>query len=130
MKKLILAAMVAVFTLSGCQSDADVASRNLSVAAEQFEVMRRVIFYNGITDKYILVVEGRCSVEFYAEKFTVTCKIGPEMYKKHYLGRADNVFPFVEQLESVDVSIYHYRVVFKPETLIPDIDLVTSITGD
>jgi hypothetical protein len=99
------------------------AARNLSKAADQFEIQRRIVFYNGITDKYILMVEGLCSVEFFTEKFTVTCKTGPNEYKKHYLGRADNVFPFVEQLDPADVSTYRYRVVFKPTSIIPDIDV-------
>ena len=35
--------------LTAC-SDADVASRNLSKASDQFEVSRRIVFFNGITD--------------------------------------------------------------------------------
>ena len=89
-----------------------------------FEINRRVVFYNGITDEYILSIEGRCSVEFLTNKFVVTVKTGPTTFKKHYLGRADNVFPFVEQLDSVDIDVYHYKVIFKPQTIIPDIDLV------
>ena len=92
-----------------------------------FRINRRVVFYNGITDKYILSVEGRCSVEFYSDKFCVTCKTGEGEYKKHYLGRADNVFPFVEQLNPTPVDVYHYKVIFKPEAIIPDVDLSTSL---
>ncbi len=122
MKKFLLLVIV-VFSLVGCESDARVASSNLATAADQFEIYRRVVFYNGITDKYILQIEGFCSVEFYTNKFTVTVKTGPNTYKKHYLGRSDNVFPFVEQLEAANVSAYHYRVIFKPQSIIPDIDL-------
>jgi outer membrane murein-binding lipoprotein Lpp len=51
MKKLAVAAAALVaLPLAGCSSDADVASQNLSKAAEQFEIMRRIIFFNGITD--------------------------------------------------------------------------------
>jgi hypothetical protein len=35
---------------------------------------------------------------------------------------SDNVTYFVEQLEPVGVSVYHYEVVFKPQAIIPDID--------
>lgn len=110
--------------VAGCDSDADVASENLSKAAEQFEIERRVVFFNGITDKYMLTIEGRCSIEVDGAdgQLEVTCKLGPNEYKKHFLGLSDNVTYFVEQLESVDVSVYHYRVIFKPETIIPDID--------
>ena len=114
--------MAGVLLLSGCDTDANIASRNLSKAADMFEIERRIVFYNGITDTYILSVEGRCSVEFYSDKFVVTCKT-ENGFVKHYLGRADNVFPFVEQLETADVSAYRYKVIFKPLSIIPDIDL-------
>lgn len=124
MKKLFV--LIAIIIMAGC-TDANIASRNLSKAADMFEINRRVVFYNGITDKYILSIEGRCSVEFYTDKFVVTVKTGPNEFKKHYLGRADNVFPFVEQLSSSPVDVYHYRVIFKPQSIIPDIDLETSL---
>jgi len=124
---LIFIVLFAITILSGCEGDAQIASRNLSKAADMFEINRRVVFYNGITDAYILAIEGRCSVEFYPDKFTVTVKTGPNEFKKHYLGRADNVFPFVEQLDSASASVYHYRVIFKPQSIIPNIDLETSL---
>lgn len=122
MKSVAVAASL-VALLAGC-SDADVASRNLSRAADQFEVTRRVVFYNGITGDYILSVEGLCSLGNYddAGQLTVTCKTGPTAYKKHFLGLSDNVTFFAEQLDGVDVSVYHYRVIFKPQTILPDVD--------
>lgn len=125
---MILAAAVAV--LAGC-SDADVASRNLSKAADQFEVNRRVVFYNGITGDYILVVEGLCSLgnNDGPGRLSVTCKTGPDAYKKHFLGLSDNVTFFAEQVEPAKVSAYHYRVIFKPQTIVPNIDLETSLGG-
>jgi hypothetical protein len=128
MKKLIMIIFAALMFLglSGCETDARLASRNLSKAADMFEITRRIVFYNGITDAYILSIEGRCSVEFTTLRFIVTCKTGPGAFKKHYLGRADNVFPFIEQMESAGVSVYQYRVIFKPESIIPNVDLSTS----
>ena len=109
--------------LAAC-SDADVVSRNLSKSADMFEVNRRVVFYNGITDTYMLTIEGRCSLGNYDNNkyLSVTCKVGDEEYKKHFLGLSDNVTYFVEQLEPLDVSVYHYRVVFKPQVVLPDVD--------
>lgn len=128
MKKFIAVSAVAVLTavgLSGCESDADVASHNLSKAADNFEVQRRIVFYNGITSDYILEVQGLCSLGNYdsAGQLTVTCKTGPEEYKKHFLGLSDNVTYFAEQLEGNNVSTYYYRVVFKPQVIVPDIDV-------
>ncbi len=122
MKKLIVIFVCLAGIFYGC-TDAYIASKNLSKDADMFRINRRIVFYNGITDKYILSIEGRCSVDFFPEKFTVTCKTGENEFKKHYLGRADNVFPFVEQIDSANVSVYRYKVVFNPTAIVPDIEL-------
>ncbi|MDN7700041.1 hypothetical protein QZM15_16345 [Burkholderia sp. AU44665] len=121
MKKAIFVA-ACLSVLAGC-NDADVASRNLSQAADNFQVNRRIVFYNGITGDYMLSIEGLCSLgnNDKARELSVTCKTGPNSYKKHFLGLSDNVTFFVEQVESADVSAYHYKVVFKPSVIVPDI---------
>lgn len=125
MKKLIIIAIASVITLLvGC-TDAEVASRNLSQAADQFEINRRIVFYNGITGEYMLEIEGYCSLGSASETkaVTVTCKTGPNAYKKHFLGLSDNVTYFAEQIDPAPVNVYHYRVIFKPSAIVPDIDL-------
>lgn len=123
MKKLMVAA-VAALVLVGCARDADVASRNLSIAADMFEIQRRVVFYNGITGEYILSIEGLCSLGNSDTnlRMSVTCKTGPSEYKKHFLGLSDNVTFFAEQMAPSKESPYHYRVIFKPQSVIPDVD--------
>ncbi len=59
----------------------------------------------------------------------VTCKTGPAAYKKHFLGLSDNVTYFVEQMEPVAVSPYRYRVIFKPDLIVPDVRLSTGMGG-
>lgn len=131
-KKIAIAGAVLLgaASLTACNSDADVASRNLSTAAEQFEIQRRVVFFNGITDKYLLEINGLCSVETtdaaLGGSLEVTCKTSPTTYKKHFLGLSDNVSYFVEQIDSANVSAYRYRVIFKPDVIVPEIDLETQ----
>lgn len=125
---IVGAAVLLGIALTGCTDDAEVASRNLSKAADNFEVERRVVFFNGITDAYLLSIEGRCSITDQGNQLEVTCKVGDADYKKHFLGLSDNVSYFVEQLEGVDVDLYRYRVTFKPEVIIPDVNLRTSRT--
>lgn len=125
MKKLLLAALIpATLALSGCNDDATVASHNLSKAADMFEITRRVVFYNGITGEYMLSLEGRCSLKADGmdKQLEVTCKTGPNAYKKHFLGLSDNVTYFAEQIAGAEVSVYHYRVIFKPQSILPDVD--------
>ena len=124
MKKLLFVLIVITLLATGCM-EADVASKNLSKAADQFEVTRRIVFYNGITSEYILTIEGQCSLGNYDEmgELSVTCKVGPNEYKKHYLGLSDNVTYFAEQIEAYPASVYHYRVIFRPSVIIPDIEV-------
>lgn len=126
-RKAIIAALLAAAAVAGC-TDADVASRNLSKAADMFEVNRRIVFYNGITGEYMLTVEGLCSLgnEDKTDRLSITCKVGVGEYKKHFLGLSDNVTFFVEQLAPSKQSAYHYRVIFKPQTILPDIDVRAS----
>lgn len=119
---VVAAAIVGGIALSGCASDADVVSENISKAADQFEIARRVVFVNGITDKYLLSIEGRCNISDDGNQLEVVCKTAGGEYKKHFLGLSDNVTYFVEQLEAANVSADHYRVIFKPEVIVPDVD--------
>lgn len=127
MKKLfaIPALLLAVVLVGAGCSDADIASENLSTAADNFEIERRIVFYNGITGEYMLSIEGLCSLgnDRTAVEISITCKTGVGEYKKHFLGLSDNVTFFVEQVDSANVSAYHYKVVFKPAVIIPDIDI-------
>lgn len=118
-----IAAMAAMgFTVTACSSDAQVASENVSKAADNFEVTRRIVMFNGITDKYLMVIVGACSIDDQKTQLEIICKTGPGEYKKHFLGLSDNVSYFVEQGEPVKASAFHYRVIFKPQSIVPDMD--------
>jgi len=123
-KWLMLATVSALgLVLFGCEKPADVASRNISLAADNFEIARRVSFINGITGDIMLEIEGLCSLGNFDSvgQLTVTCKDGKE-YKKHFLGLSDNVTFVAQQLEGVDVSSFHHRVMLRPQSILPDID--------
>jgi len=117
-----------VASVSACD-DVDIADKNLQKAADNFEIVRRVVFYNAIRDTYMLEVVGRCSVNPGSARLSVTCKTGPDTYKRHFLGWSDNSPYFVEQLGDSPVNVYHYRVTFKPQAIIPDIDFRGSVNA-
>lgn len=129
MKKQILGLSLIALLFSGCD-DAQIASENLKKSADNFEIDRRVIFYNGITGEYMLNIEGKCSItkDKLENQLEVICKISNSEYKKHFLGLSDNVTYFIEQLQPKEASAYHYRVTFKPQSIIPDIDFRGSAT--
>jgi hypothetical protein len=124
MKRILLAITLTIggLMLAGCD-DAKVASMNLSKAADNFEINRRIVFYNGITNDYLLEIVGLCSQEPSDKKLAVICKTGPGQYKKHFLGLSDNVTYFSEQMEPAQASVYMYRVTFKPSVIVPAIDV-------
>lgn len=125
MKKIATAlGMSALLLFTGACTDAEVASQNLSKAADQFEIDRRIVFFNGITDTYLMTIEGRCSInaDGLDSQLEVTCKTGEDQFKKHFLGLSDNVSYFVEQVQPAEADTYRYRVIFKPEVIVPDFD--------
>jgi hypothetical protein len=127
---VVLLSTVALVALVGCGSQADTASKNISVRAEKFEVQRRIVGVNGITDKVEFIVEGKCSIEGDGlgnlNALIVTCKHGPKDYRKHYVGMSDNMFFISTQLQGIAVSEYRTKIVLKPQGIIPDLDLVTG----
>lgn len=129
MKKSIAVAALALggLGLAGC-SAAETTSYNISKDSDNFKVERRIVFLNGITDTYLLTIEGRCSIQpdMAEAQLEVTCKTGEDAFKKHFLGLSNNVTYFIEQMDPVDVDEFHYKVVFRPESIVPDIDLQTS----
>jgi len=129
---VVLGGLLLTGGASGCTSDAATVSENLSTAADQFEVQRKIVGINGITDKPAFEVEGKCSITDETRQLEITCKHGENDYRKHFVGLADNVFYVATQLDAMDVDEYRTRVIIKPETIIPDFDLETSgdLEGD
>lgn len=129
MKKIFLAALVTMsaFCVSGCnENDATVASANLSQAADNFQINRRIVFLNTNTDTYALEIEGLCSIgkgDSIEREITVTCKVGKDQYKKHFLAASNDLTFFAEQLDPAPADVYHYKVTFKPSTILPSVDI-------
>ncbi|ASR87224.1 hypothetical protein SEA_LASTHOPE_56 [Mycobacterium phage LastHope] len=118
----VVVAAAAGLGLSGCSTDADIASANLSKASEQFEVSRRIVAINGVTDKYLFTVEGKCSLEYPENRTEIVCKLGNGSLIKHVVRQSDNVTLIMEQTDGTAVSTDHYRVIFKPEAIVPNVD--------
>jgi hypothetical protein len=123
---IALVILAGIFGLSACGSGAEKVSQNLSTAADNFEIHRQVIFYNSISDEYVLSIEGRCSITDQQYQLEVTCKVGPDAYEKHFFGLTDNMGYFARQSQPVDADEYATRIILKPENLIPNVDLQTS----
>lgn len=123
--KLVMAGVMAAVFMVGCSQPAAVASRNLSTAADNFEIDRKIVFYDSVQGRYILLVEGRCSIEVDTRdnQLEVVCKTGPNEFKKHFLGLSTTVTYFAEQIREIKTDTYQYRVVIRPEQIINSYEL-------
>lgn len=128
MTKRIVITIALIATFAGCGSNADTVSKNISKEAEKFNVQRHIVGINGITDKVLFEVEGRCSIET-NRVLVVTCKHSPKDYRKHYIGLSDNVTFVNVQTKGLKVSQYRTKIIIRPEALLPDLDLVTGEQG-
>lgn len=124
MKKIcaILLAVVCLLScLTGC-TEAENVNYNLSQAADNFEVVRRITVYNARTDMIIMEMEGLMSISNNgANELVVTCRTGRDEYKKNYVYLNEYVIYVVEDITGTVTDPYHYKIHFY--TALPDIDI-------
>ena len=126
MKKIlaIILAIVCVFSafaLCSC-SAAENVNHNLSVSADNFEVLRKITVYNARTDLIIMEMEGYMSLSNNStSELVVTCKTGPGEYKKNFVYLNEYVIYVVEDITGTVTDPYHYKIHFY--TALPDIDI-------
>jgi hypothetical protein len=118
----IAVASVAGLAACGSQNTADVASENISTAAANFEIARKITTVNNITGDYFQVIEGRCNIEAEPAQLEITCN-SPQGTVKNFVGLNAVTTYYVDQLDPAVVSVDQYRVVINPSTLIPDVDV-------
>lgn len=127
MKKFIIVTicliLASVFCFGMCScTAAETINMNLSQAADNFQVLRRITVYNARTDLIVLEMEGYMSISNNdTSELVVTCKTGPDDYKKNYIYLNEYVIYVVEDMDATNTDPYHYKVHFY--TPIPDIDI-------
>jgi hypothetical protein len=123
MKKLIALILVVVCIVGCCVgcSSADNVNYNLSQAADNFEVVRKITVYNARTDLIVMEMEGLMSLSNNStSELVVTCKTGPNEYKKNYIYLNEYVIYVVEDITGTTTDPYHYKIHFY--TAVPDYD--------
>lgn len=124
MKKTICILLLCIITLCGFASctAADNVNYNLSQAADNFEVARKITVYNARTDLIVMEMEGYMSISNNStSELVVTCKTGAGQYKKNYVYLNEYVIYVVEDISGTTTDPYHYKVKFYGA--IPDIDI-------
>lgn len=124
MKKFICILLIMVVTLlcfASC-SAADNVNNNLSVAADNFEIVRKITVYNARTDLVVMEMEGYMSLSNNStSELVVTCKVGENEYKKNYVYLNEYVIYVVEDITGTTTDPYHYKIKFY--TALPDVDI-------
>ena len=118
---IVLTFMVIISCLTGC-SEADNVNHNLSQAADNFQVIRKITVYNARTDMIIMEMEGCMSLSNNSTReLVVTCMTGPNQYRKNYVYLNEYVIYVVEDITNTVTDPYHYKIHFY--TALPDIDI-------
>ena len=126
MKKIVvlflaLVCVISCLVFSSCTAAENV-NHNLSVSADNFEVLRKITVYNARTDLIIMEMEGYMSLSNNStNELVVTCMTGPSKYKKNYVYLNEYVIYVVEDMDPVNTDPYHYKIKFY--TAVPDIDI-------
>ena len=122
--KKVIAVMLVLICLIGCLTgctEAENVNHNLSQAADNFQVVRKITVYNARTDLIVMEMEGLMSLSNSAtNELVVTCMTGPSEYKKNYIYLNDYVIYVVEDITGTVTDPYHYKVHFY--TALPDLD--------
>lgn len=122
MKKIIAIIMVVVslvLCFSGCArltQEAHKVNRNMNIVADNFGCERRITVYNARTDKIIMYAEGYMSISNNSsDELVVTCKVGPQEYKKNYIYLNKYTLYVVEDITGTHSDPYHYIIEFHTE---------------
>ena len=122
-KRFIAACLMALvlMVMCGC-TEADKVNANISKQADYFESERRITVYNARTDNIILEAEGYMSISNNTtNELVVTCKIGPNQYRKNYVYLNDYTIYVVEDITGTHTDPYHYKLYFHTNIL-PDVE--------
>ena len=135
MKKLFVMVAVVVmlmFSMTGCVDEATVVSYNVSKEADNFNVVRRLTVINTRTDKCLLQMTGKISIEDVTDGIAVLVEVDRDkgIYQKHWVYLNENTMYTVEDLNGVGVSKYAYELEFMPQELVPVRITANELTQD
>lgn len=117
---LLLAVLVAC-NLTGCSTQAERVSYNLSQQADSFNNIRQVTVINCLQGDVLFQMTGKISITADTADNQLEVIVEDEYgnYKKHFIGLSDNVTYVIEDITSGDVSNYKYTLNFNPKMWIP-----------
>ena len=118
----LLSVLLTVTMLTGCETEAQRVSYNLSQQADNFNIVRQLTVINCIEGDVLFQMTGKMSIT--ADTADNQLEIIVEdngTYVKHFVGLSDNVTYVVEDLNlgANEVNKYKYTLNFNPKMWIP-----------
>ena len=118
----LLSVLLTATVLTGCGTEAQRVSYNLSQQADNFNVVRQLTVINCIEGDVLFQMTGKMSIT--ADTADNQLEIIVEdngTYVKHFVGLSDNVTYVVEDLNlgANEVNKYKYTLNFNPKMWIP-----------
>lgn len=129
---MIAVVMMLMVSMTGCVDEATVVSHNVSKEADNFNVVRRLTVINTRTDKCLLQMTGKISIEDVTDGIAVLVEVdrAKGIYQKHWVYLNENTMYTVEDLNGVSVSKYAYELEFMPQQLVPVRITANELTQD
>lgn len=119
---VISAAILATVVLTGCETEAQRVSYNLSQQADNFNIVRQLTVINCIEGDVLFQMTGKMSITADTADNQLEIIVEDDgTYVKHFVGLSDNVTYVVEDLNlgANDVNKYKYTLNFNPNMWIP-----------
>ncbi len=117
---LAATAMILASSSTAC-SESERVRENLAQEADNFNCVRRITVIDCITGDTLFQMEGRSSIIADTEdnQLEIVTEYQKGLYNKQIIGLSDNVTYIIEDLETTDVSEYHYEINFNPKMWLP-----------
>lgn len=120
---LLLIGIIMTMMFTGCRTEADKVSYNLSKEADNFNVVRQLTVINCIKGDVLFQMTGRLSItaDTADNQLEIIVENADGSYVKHFVGLSDNVTYVVEDLNlgENEVEKYKYTLNFNPNMWFP-----------
>ncbi|XCH79032.1 MAG: hypothetical protein WHF31_16180 [Candidatus Dehalobacter alkaniphilus] len=128
---MLVLVLIAVTLLSGCQRQSDRVSYNLSLEADNFNVVRQLTVINTRAEDGNISILFQMTGNFSIEKesdgdLAVIGEDSDGTYYKHFVYLSRDITYIVEDLDKTTVNKHKFEINFNPQMIVP----VEAVTID
>lgn len=118
---ILLSVVLMLVVFTGCQTEAQKVSYNLSLQADNFNEVRQLTFINCVTGDILFQMTGKMSITTDSADNQLEIVVEDEYgnFKKHFIALSPVTTYTVEDITSGDVSKYKYTFNFNPNMWVP-----------